>query len=209
MIPQATLDKHAHRLTPASGDTEDQLWAKAFDFTNACCFDHRESYALITKAAGRRCGPGRDCDKIVERATGFFYDMVAAAGSTSQRPSNAQQDGFVPVTMRADPEPYEGSGPAPVPIPTPVPCRNPDRGEMMNAGERLDAYYRSPEGLQRPHGAATVDGTPDWEAVGAWLFDVYLQDRQAGKSADDAWANVESQIRQSSEWQMKHPGEQP
>lgn len=84
----------------------------------------------------------------------------------------------------------------------------PDRGEMMAEALELDRYYRSPEGLQRSQGLS-IDGAPDWEGVGAWLFDVYLRARLAGKSREDARALYIKDIRRSAEWRQKHPGEQP
>lgn len=90
----------------------------------------------------------------------------------------------------------------------------PGRQEMMEAGQRLHFYYRSPEGLQRPNGLWKPEtqqsiAQPDWEGIGAWLFDVYLKARVAGKNATDAMAEVVSDIRHSAEWQQKHPGETP
>lgn len=97
--------------------------------------------------------------------------------------------------------------------PQPIP-QLPDRGEMMRAGEQLHHYYRSAEGLQRPDGlwkpaTPTAIAQPDWEGIGAWLFDVYLQARVSGKTATEAMGAVIAQIRQSQEWRDKHPGQTP
>lgn len=94
------------------------------------------------------------------------------------------------------------------PIPQPQPIVLPGREEMMNAGKWLDRYYRAPEGLQRPNGLS-INGGPDWEGVGAWLFDVYLAARVAGKNATEATQAVIKAIRQTDEWKSKHPGETP
>lgn len=90
--------------------------------------------------------------------------------------------------------------------PPPVPAKPilPGREEMMNAGRWLDAFYRAPEGLQRDNGLS-INGGPDWEGVGAWLFDVYLQARVNGKSEGDARAAVVAAIRQTDEWKSRHP----
>jgi len=100
-----------------------------------------------------------------------------------------------------------GEIPTPMP-PTPGPCNLPGRAEMMQEGDWLHHYYKAPEGLQRPDGL-WINGGPDWEGIGAWLFDVYLSARTKGTSPADARALYVDQIRHSGEWQAKHPGEQP
>lgn len=100
--------------------------------------------------------------------------------------------------------------PTPPPSPPPVVVQPvlPGRAEMMHEGEWLDHYYASSAGLQRPEGLSK-GGRPDWEGVGAWLFDVYLAARVAGKTREQARAEYVSKIRHSNEWREKHPGEQP
>ncbi len=100
------------------------------------------------------------------------------------------------------------------PVPQPQPCQLPGREEMMNAGKWLHHYYRAPEGLQRPDGlwkpeTPSAIAQPDWEGIGAWLFDVYLHERVAGRNATDATLEVIRQIRQTDEWKSKHPGQTP
>ncbi|MDP2319552.1 MAG: hypothetical protein Q8O42_09480 [Acidobacteriota bacterium] len=126
---------------------------------------------------------------------------------------NAERAWVRPPAPGAQPVPVE---PVPVPTPTPQPPAIvlPGREEMMNAGQALHFYYRAPEGLQRPDGLWKPEtphsiAQPDWEGIGAWLFDVYLQARIAGKNATEATQAVISQIRQTDEWQQKHPGETP
>lgn len=94
--------------------------------------------------------------------------------------------------------------PAPPTAPTSSPILLPGRGEMMAAGEWLDAYYKSEDGLQRKKGMS-IGGRPDWEGVGAWLFDVYLKARIAGKSVDEAKAAVVAAIHTTEEWNGLHP----
>ena len=79
------------------------------------------------------------------------------------------------------------------------------RQEVIAAGQWLHTFYQSEEGLQRKDGL-WIDGHPDFEGIGAWLFDVYLAARLTG--ADDAAARqkVTDAIRQSDEWRRKHPG---
>lgn len=86
--------------------------------------------------------------------------------------------------------------------PPPVPQHeHPGREEMMKAGEWLDAFYRSSEGLGR---SLTKDGAPDWEGIGAWLFDVYFISRVNGKTVEQAQAAVVAEIQKTEEWQRKH-----
>jgi hypothetical protein len=80
-----------------------------------------------------------------------------------------------------------------------------DRAEFLQAMQRLDAFYRAPEGLQRPDGLS-IGGAPDFEGVAAWIFDVYLNARLAGRSVEAAWAEVVRNIEASEEWKAKHPG---
>lgn len=102
----------------------------------------------------------------------------------------------------------QGTSPTPSPTPIPGPCQLPGREEMMHEGEFLHGYYQAPEGLQRPSGL-WIDNHPDWEGIGAWLFDVYLTARTKGTSPADARAKYIATIRQSTEWRAKHPGETP
>jgi hypothetical protein len=108
-----------------------------------------------------------------------------------------------------------------VPMPPPVTqppaggTGRPGREEMMRAGKWLHDWYKSQDGLQRPLGLWVVDhpvlGTgPDWEGIGAWLFDVYFNARLAGKTVEQAKAQTVKEIRNAGpEWQSKHPGETP
>ena len=49
--------------------------------------------------------------------------------------------------------------------------------------QRLDDFYRAPEGLQRPEGLS-INEAPDFEGIAAWIFDVYLNARLAGRSIE-------------------------
>ncbi len=124
------------------------------------------------------------------------------------------KDGQVQYRWHNPPMPQTGEPVVPMPTTpgAPVSGTLPERQEMMEAGLLLDAFYRAPEGLQRPNGMS-IGGRPDWEGVGAWLFDVYLKQRLAGKNATEALEEVFSQIRKAGgptgEWQSKHPGQTP
>lgn len=84
--------------------------------------------------------------------------------------------------------------------------KNLRREEMVSMVQWLDDFYRSAEGLQRPTGLWRADvNTPDAEAIGVWVLDVYLQARLAGKSDADARQAVVEQIKSTDEWRQKHP----
>jgi hypothetical protein len=83
-----------------------------------------------------------------------------------------------------------------------------DRNDFLAAMDRLHAFYRAPEGLQRPNGLS-VNGSPDFMGIATWIFDVYLTCRSGGLNAEDSWADVVAGITQSAEWQARHPGEKP
>ncbi len=89
----------------------------------------------------------------------------------------------------------------------PRPCASPtrfDRSEFQQALQRLDAFYRAPEGLQRPAGLS-IDGAPDFPGIAAWVFDIYLNARLAGRTSEAAWLDVIRGIQASEEWKAKHP----
>jgi len=92
-------------------------------------------------------------------------------------------------------------GRAPLTAP-PTTARIPvDRGEYLDAMHRLDEAYRTE--LGRPEGLSF--GTrPDFQGVAAWIFDVYLNARLAGRTADDAWASVLAGIRDTDEYRRRH-----
>lgn len=78
------------------------------------------------------------------------------------------------------------------------------RHDMIAAGQWLHSFYQSDEGLKRPEGL-WIDKHPDFEGIGAWLFDVYLADRLLGNDDAAARKKVVDGIRQSDEWRQKHP----
>lgn len=78
-----------------------------------------------------------------------------------------------------------------------------DRSEFLDAMNRLDAFYRAPEGLQRPNGLS-LNGGPDFIGIATWVFDVYLAERLRGTSVTAAWTVTENAIRATDEWRRKH-----
>ena len=79
------------------------------------------------------------------------------------------------------------------------------RGNVLQAAQWLHDYYRSDEGLRRPDGLWRADQKqPDFEALGAWIFDVYLNARVEGKSDEEARKLITDAIQGSDEWRRVH-----
>ncbi len=75
--------------------------------------------------------------------------------------------------------------------------------ELQRAMAWLDTYYRSPEGLQRAQGL-WIDNHPDYDAIGVWIFDVYLRHRLAGETEEQSRQAIAEAIQQTDEWRAKH-----
>lgn len=116
--------------------------------------------------------------------------------------------GYQVVPRTSSPQTHNLAGQVFVPVGTPGPVRPIEPKEMLDEALFLDNYYKSPEGLRRPQGLS-INNAPDWQGVGAWLFDAYLSSRLAGKTREQARAEYVTTIRQSAEWRQKHPGETP
>jgi hypothetical protein len=79
------------------------------------------------------------------------------------------------------------------------------RGSVLQAAQWLHDYYKSDEGLRRPDGLWRADQKqPDFEALGAWIFDVYLNARVEGKSDEEARKLITDAIQGSDEWRRVH-----
>jgi len=67
--------------------------------------------------------------------------------------------------------------------------------------QRLNAFYASQDGLQRPGGMVRHDDegrtVADVEALAQWFYQMVVE----GVS----WADVEAQIKAHGEWRDKHP----
>jgi len=83
-----------------------------------------------------------------------------------------------------------------------------DRADMLLAMERLDGFYVSRMGLQRPQGLS-INGRPDFLGIAAWIFDIYLPARSAGFSTQGAFDIVVASITRTDEWRQKNPGRTP
>ena len=79
------------------------------------------------------------------------------------------------------------------------------RGDVMQAAQWLHQYYASPEGLRRADGLWRADQKqPDFEALGAWVIDVYLNARVEGKTDEEAKQLIKDAIQGSDEWRRVH-----
>ena len=79
------------------------------------------------------------------------------------------------------------------------------RGNVLQAAQWLHDYYKSDEGLRRADGLWRTDQKqPDFEALGAWIFDVYLNARVEGKSEEEARKMITDAIQGSDEWRRVH-----
>jgi hypothetical protein len=79
------------------------------------------------------------------------------------------------------------------------------RGNVLQAAQWLHDYYKSDEGLRRANGLWRADqNQPDFEALGAWVFDVYLNARVEGKSEEEARKLITDAIQGSDEWRRVH-----
>ena len=79
------------------------------------------------------------------------------------------------------------------------------RADVLQAAQWLHDYYKSDEGLRRADGLWRADQKqPDFEALGAWVFDVYLNARVEGKSEAEARKLITDAIQGSDEWRRVH-----
>lgn len=80
-----------------------------------------------------------------------------------------------------------------------------DPAEVLETMNWLDRFYQSQEGLGRPEGLSR-NGKPDFEALAAWIFDVFLNSRLTGLDLATSKRNITHAIQQTPEWQLKHTG---
>jgi len=67
----------------------------------------------------------------------------------------------------------------------------------------LNDFYKSADGLRRPEGL-WINGHPDFQGLGVWVFDLYLRRRLKGDTEEQARKAIEAAIRESDEWRVKH-----
>lgn len=79
------------------------------------------------------------------------------------------------------------------------------RSNVLQAAQWLHEFYKSDAGLRRADGLWRADQKqPDFEALGAWIFDVYLNARVEGKSEEEARKLIMDAIQGSDEWRRVH-----
>jgi hypothetical protein len=79
------------------------------------------------------------------------------------------------------------------------------REDIVRAARWLQEFYQSDDGLRRADGLWLAgQHQVDAEAIGAWLFDVYLSARIAGQSDEAARQAVSDAIRNTDEWRLAH-----
>lgn len=76
--------------------------------------------------------------------------------------------------------------------------------EVKRVMSWLNGFYKSSDGLQRSEGL-WLNGAPDYEGIGFWVFEIYFRNRLKGMSEEQARQSIENAIRQSDEWRNKHP----
>lgn len=134
----------------------------------------------------------------------WIFDVYLGARSAGFTPFGAFDIVTESITQS---EEWRSKNPGLTPLPvTPfTPAVHLDRAEFLGVLQQLDAYYASPEGLQRPNGLS-IAGGPDFLGIAAWVFDVYLNERLSGASREVAWTRVVRTIEQTDEWRQKHRG---
>lgn len=79
------------------------------------------------------------------------------------------------------------------------------REDIVRATQWLNDYYASDEGLRRSGGLwLPNEKRPDFEAIGAWIFDVYLNARVNGATDADARQAIVDAIHGTDEWRRVH-----
>lgn len=103
------------------------------------------------------------------------------------------------------PVPYPLSGVASVPTPPSAPEAArptlPSRQELTAEMAHLHEVYKTD--LLRDDGL-WIDGHPDFEGIGAWVLDVYLASRIAGRTPERSRQAYLDAIRGSDEYRSKH-----
>lgn len=79
------------------------------------------------------------------------------------------------------------------------------REDLVRAVDWLQQYYKSDDGLRRPNGLWIAEQNKvDAEAMGAWIFDFYMNRRVSGATEEEARKAVIDAIRGTDEWQRVH-----
>ncbi len=154
--------------------------------------------AGLQRPDGLSIGGGPDFTGIAT----WIFDVYLTCRAGGKTPDAS----FIEVTARiTQSDEWKTKHPGEAPRPSQG-CTSPvqlSRQEFLQAMQRLDAFYRAPEGLQRSNGLS-FKGAPDFLGIAAWVFDVYLNARLAGRPIEVAWGEVVRNIEASGEWKAKH-----
>ena len=79
------------------------------------------------------------------------------------------------------------------------------RADVMQAAQWLHSTTRRTKGCAAPTACGAPDQKqPDFEAIGAWIIDVYLNARVEGKTDEEAKQMIKDAIQGSDEWRRVH-----
>jgi hypothetical protein len=132
----------------------------------------------------------------------WIFDVYLPARSAGFSTEGAF-DIVVAAVTRSEEWGQKNPGRTPLTPSTFTPAISFSRDEFLDALIRLDRFYAATEGLQRTDGLS-IAGGPDFLGIAAWVFDVYLNQRLSGASANAAWVLTENAIRATDEWRAKH-----
>jgi len=140
-------------------------------------------------------GHGEDSALYLDPLTGLGWavDFIASAGASNAHIYwNPDVASYYTISNWINPKTAHQS--------TPQPPALKSREVFYSELKEINAFYAAPEGLQRPGGMILVDAHgnfyADVEALGAWGYDLML-----GTTVNEA----KDRIKQSEEWQIKHP----
>lgn len=131
-------------------------------------------------------------------------DIIGGAGGPNPQPQwGVMTDPVAASGAWVNPNSAPGFPHQPPSPPKPV---LPSRQELMDEMAYLHEVYKTE--LLRKDGL-WISGHPDFEGIAAWVLDVYLASRIAGRTQEEARQAYINAIRNSQEWKEKHPGERP
>jgi hypothetical protein len=132
----------------------------------------------------------------------WIFDIYLGARSSGWSPEGAF-DIVIAAVTQTDEWRQKNAGRGPLTPAAFLPSISFNRDEFLSVMNRLDAFYKAPEGLQRPDGLSLNRG-PDFLGLATWIFDIYLAERLRGVSPEASWTITENAIKATDEWRRKH-----
>lgn len=136
-----------------------------------------------------------DLANVIDLVNGAGAANASIGGAVKERRTNNQW--VKPLSLTTAELNYLLVG---APVPPPPATKVIPKGEAFTLLSALNAFYASPDGLQRPGGMVRPDSegrsVADMEAIAQWFYQLVIE----GVSFDD----VKAQIRNSQEWKDKH-----